>query len=236
MLARAWTRNGRRNAKTENGLFGTHRLLEHPRSSDRRATSLLAGSLVREACVAALAKTIARAYIRSMSLMDRIKKLLGEGRRLNPFRVPNGVGCIWPRDSGFGPSPQPTDARCARGEELQANGARRGACGRRGRTESADLGSRICALSMARAIQTTSGVTSDAANGIVMIGFRTFGGRSELRAASHSARSRAMTFSGQRDADRVEGPPRAEFDELDLEAAFRGCDHQVAEPFEGFVE
>jgi hypothetical protein len=30
---------------------------------------------------AALAKSITRAYIRSMSLMDRIKKLLGRGKK-----------------------------------------------------------------------------------------------------------------------------------------------------------
>ena len=52
-----------------------------------------------------------------------------KGRRLNRLRVPNGVGCDWLRDLGSGPSPQPTDAPCARGEELQANGARRGAGG-----------------------------------------------------------------------------------------------------------
>jgi hypothetical protein len=46
----------------------------------------------------------------------------GEEEGLTAPRASNGVSWWLAPQSGSGPSPQPTDARCARGEELQANG------------------------------------------------------------------------------------------------------------------
>jgi hypothetical protein len=72
----------------------------------------------------------ARWRLTRMPPRRRTSRRNGVGRdpedHLNRSHVPNDVRCseLAPH-SGSGPSPQPTNARCARGEELRANGVSR---------------------------------------------------------------------------------------------------------------